>query len=251
MIIFDDSASIVKPGGYGGLDGVDPKIGIMMLEGDNLERLQAQRPTTPVTNIFGQALDTPVILDGTDVLLTSPTGGAEAVMDMELMIASGVDTVIAYGTAGALYKNMETGTIIIPTAATRDEGTSYHYMPDTDEVEQNPETLAILREEMHKCGIEWVGGKTWTTDAIYRETVGKREMMKERGCVCVDMECASLLAVAKFRGISFVQFLIILDNIDEDAPKTDYGLYQQRYREELFDMALAAAQRIRARRVGS
>jgi len=172
-------------------------------------------------------------------------------MDMELMIASGVDTVIAYGTAGALYKNMETGTIIIPTAATRDEGTSYHYMPDTDEVEQNPETLAILREEMHKCGIEWVGGKTWTTDAIYRETVGKREMMKERGCVCVDMECASLLAVAKFRGISFVQFLIILDNIDEDAPKTDYGLYQQRYREELFDMALAAAQRIRARRVGS
>ena len=40
----------------------------------------------------------------------------------------------AFGTCGVLDRDIEATSIIIPTAALRDEGTSYHYLPASDEV---------------------------------------------------------------------------------------------------------------------
>lgn len=57
-------------------------------------------------------------------------------------------------------------------------------------------------------------GKTWTTDAIYRETRGKMERRKEMGCICVEMECSAMAAVAQFREKEFFQFLFAADNLD-------------------------------------
>lgn len=50
-------------------------------------------------------------------------------------------------------------------------------------------------------------GKTWTTDAPYRETPRKISMRKNEGCLTVEMEAASLMAVAQFRQVAFGQIL--------------------------------------------
>ncbi|QVK18658.1 hypothetical protein KHQ81_02795 [Mycoplasmatota bacterium] len=51
--------------------------------------------------------------------------------------------------------------------------------------------------------IDYIKGKTWTTDAFYRETKEKIKLRKEEGCVIVEMEQSALLAVSQFRGIEY------------------------------------------------
>ena len=63
--------------------------------------------------------------------------------------------------------------LALPTAAVRDEGTSYHYVPAGREVQPSPDALAALRAVLVKHGVQYIEGKTWTTDAIYRETAAK------------------------------------------------------------------------------
>ncbi|HEX7555509.1 MAG TPA: hypothetical protein VF338_02710, partial [Leptolinea sp.] len=47
--------------------------------------------------------------------------------------------------------------------------------------------------------------KTWSTDAIFRETSARREIRIKEGCQVVEMEAAALYAAAQFRGVDIVQ----------------------------------------------
>lgn len=106
---------------------------------------------------------------------------------------------------------------MVPTAAYRDEGTSYHYAPASDYIAiKNADTVARFMED---AGLPYVLGKTWTTDAIYRETVGNFEKRKADGCISVEMECAGLQAVCDFRGAQLYTFFTSGDLLD--APKWD------------------------------
>ena len=49
---------------------------------------------------------------------------------------------------------------------------------------------------------------------------------KREGCLVVEMECASMLAVAKYRGIPFIQFLYGADHLGSDTWEIrDLALY--------------------------
>jgi len=160
---------------------------------------------------------------GEDILLICPNiGGAASTVDLELLIASGINKIVAFGTCGSLDKNIAKNTIIIPTVAVREEGVSYHYLPPSDEVDQNKTLIQIMEQVFSRHNMNYLSGKVWTTDAVYRETSNKLKTMKQNGCLAVDMEMASLLSVAKFRSIDFAGFLIADDNID-GKPKKDYG----------------------------
>lgn len=106
--------------------------------------------------------------------------------------------------------------IIIPNAAVRDEGTSFHYAPASDEIKVNikyqDEFIEILKR--YKC--TYTVGKVWTTDAIYRETREKVNKRKENGCICVDMECSAVAALAAFREKEVFHFFYAADNLDHD-----------------------------------
>ena len=82
---------------------------------------------------------------------------------------------------------------MVPTEAYRDEGTSYHYAPASDYITvKNSEKVA---EFMELAGLPYVKGKTWTTDAVYRETRGNFDKRKNDGCISVEMECAAIQAI--------------------------------------------------------
>ena len=65
-------------------------------------------------------------------------------------------------------------------------------------------------------GCPYTVGKTWTTDAFYRETRDKVKRRRAEGCVCVDMECASVAAMAAFRGKDVLQFFYAADNLSSE-----------------------------------
>lgn len=165
--------------------------------------------------------------DGVPVILFLPHVGAAAAGSMvENLVAWGGRHFVFCGSCGVLRHDIADGHLIIPTAAVRDEGLSYHYLPPSDEVELDPECAEAARQAMEALGLPYVEGKTWTTDGFFRETRGKMERRKAQGCVCVEMECAGLAAVAKFRGVDFAQFFYAADNLD--APEWDArGLSQK------------------------
>jgi len=78
---------------------------------------------------------------------------------------------------------------------------------------------------MKQANIPYVLGKTWTTDAIYRETRGNFEKRKQDGCIAVEMECAFVQAVCDFWGVEFYGFLKSGDLLDapEWDPRSEFG----------------------------
>ncbi len=131
---------------------------------------------------------------------------------------------ILFGNAGCLNKEIARGKIMVPTEAYRDEGTSYHYAPASDYINvKNADTVANF---MEAAGLPFVKGKTWTTDAIFRETINNFKKRKADGCISVEVECSALQAVCDFRGLNLYVFFTSGDLLD--APKWDLRLYEDK-----------------------
>lgn len=108
-------------------------------------------------------------------------GGPYICSDIEELSAQSVEKFIIFGNCGVLDSKIEDCSIIIPTMAFRDEGTSQHYWPDSETIELNPkyinEFIGVLKEH----NFDYKTGHTWTTDAFYRETRDKINYYKNKG----------------------------------------------------------------------
>ncbi len=124
---------------------------------------------------------------------------------------------ILFGGAGCLNREIAHGKVMIPTAAYRDEGTSYHYAPAADYI--TIKNASAVAECMKRNGIPHVLGKTWTTDSFYRETRNNFQKRKAEGCISVEMECAGVQAMCDFRGLELYPFFTSGDLLD--APEWD------------------------------
>ena len=116
------------------------------------------------------------------VFCQAPLGGAGAVQIMENLIAGGAKEIIAAGCCGALVEDGE-GDFFIPTAALRQEGTSYHYLPPAREVELHEKAITAIEKALQNNGLHYRTCKTWTTDGFYRETKEMVSYRKEE-CLC-------------------------------------------------------------------
>ena len=94
---------------------------------------------------------------------------------------------------------------------------------------------------MEENGIPHVLGKTWTTDAFYRELRHQMEARKAEGCVAVDMEAAGVQAVCAFHGWEFYPFFMSGDVLD--MPEWDIaGLHEANHKLDNFALALKIAE---------
>lgn len=142
----------------------------------------------------------------------SMIGGPACAGMLEEAIAKGGRKFLFFGSCGTLDREISAGRLIVPTAAYRDEGTSYHYIEQSDYI--GIKTSGKLAGILSDMGLSVIKAKTWTTDAFYRETRKNMLLRKEEGCLTVEMECASAAAVCEFRDIEFYQFLYTEDNLD-------------------------------------
>ncbi|NLM00405.1 MAG: nucleoside phosphorylase [Treponema sp.] len=142
-------------------------------------------------------------------------GGAGASALLEEMIALGAEKFLYFGCCGVLDREIASGRLLVPIAAYRDEGVSYHYAPASDYLEiKTAQKLIKIFDDMH---ISYNTTKTWTTDAFYRETKLNMQKRKKEGCGVVEMECASVMAVGQFRKKDVYQFLYATDCLDGEA----------------------------------
>lgn len=170
-------------------------------------------------------------------------GGAASAALLEELIALGAEKLLYFGSCGALDKEIAEGHLLVPTAAYRDEGASYHYMEASDYLEiGTADRLAEILDEIH---IPYHTTKTWTTDAFYRETKVNMEKRKAEGCGVVEMECASIMAVGQFRGKEVYQFLYAADCLSGDTwDKRTLGNMPTDLRERILVVAMEVASRL-------
>lgn len=181
-------------------------------------------------------------VQGQRVALFHPGVGAPlAAALLEEVIALGCRNFVACGGAGVLNRELAMGHLVVPTSAMRDEGTSYHYLAPSREVAASPAAVSAIELTLRRRKVDFILGKTWTTDAIYRETRTRMALRRDEGCVTVEMEAAALFAVAQFRGIHLGQILYCGDNLDSD--EWDGRDWQKNWgvREVLVELAAEAA----------
>ena len=161
----------------------------------------------------------------------------------ELSTVLDTDKIIHFGGAGCLNKEIARGKVMIPTEAYRDEGTSYHYAPATDYI--RIKNCGIVKAFMEENKIPYVMGRTWTTDAFYRETVNNFEKHKADGCISVEMEGSAVQAVCDFRGLEVYMFFTSGDLLDapEWTDRKEAGQIEHTQHDPgHFDIALALAE---------
>ena len=95
-------------------------------------------------------------------LFVPHVGGAASGSMMEELAAHGGRCFVFFGSCGVLRGEITDGHLILPTAAVRDEGLSYHYLPPADEVALDPACVAACRQALESLGLPFVEGKTWT-----------------------------------------------------------------------------------------
>ena len=171
-------------------------------------------------------------------------GGPIAAGLLEEAIAYGFRKFIVCGGCGVLDKDIAVGHLVVVSSALRDEGVSYHYLPPGREVQANPVGQNALTTTLDQRSIPYRVGKTWTIDAPYRETVAKIAARRQEGCLTVEMEAASLMAVAQFRGVVLGQVLYGGDDLS--GSEWDRRGWQSRrdVRESLFWLAAQACLRL-------
>lgn len=179
-------------------------------------------------------------------LFHSAVGAPLAAGLLDEVIACGCRYFVACGSAGVLDREIAVGHVVVPVSAVRDEGTSYHYAPPSREIDACPEAVRVIEQTLIERDVPYVKGKTWTTDAFYRETPAKVALRRAEGCITVEMEAAAFFAVARFRNVLFGQMLYGGDDVSGEEWDTRNWHRRTSAREALFWLAVEAALRMPA-----
>jgi uridine phosphorylase len=159
---------------------------------------------------------------------------------LDELIALGCRDFIACGGCGVLDGEIGFGHVVVPATAVRDEGTSYHYLPPSREVAASLIAVQAIEQAMQAHHVPYIVGKTWTTDAFYRETPTRIARRRAEGCQVVEMEAAAFFAVAQFRAVTFGQMLYGGDDLTGDAWDGRNWQKESGTRARLFQLAIEA-----------
>lgn len=224
MINYSNQEGFIKPKGIKNINGIIdenlrlPHIAVGVFSEHLLNDIVQKFECKKIGTFSTTSIERPIyILRYKEIEITLFMAGISGPWisgDIEELNANGADTFIIFGNCGVLDKNIEDCSIIIPNKAFRDEGTSYHYLPDSEYIELNSRYRKLFKDILKDYGFDYTEGATWTTDAFYRETKEKIDIFKNKGAICVEMEGAAIGAVCKHKNINCFTFYYAGDNLD-------------------------------------
>ena len=149
---------------------------------------------------------------GRPVLYCCAYGAPRAVEIAHLGGCLGARLAIQIGTCGALKPGLATGDIVVPTSAICKEGIAGIYgaadsaPADPVQVERAADLLRSRDHNVH-AGVHL----TWTS--IFAQTAALARSWRDAGYLSVDMETATVFAVAKYFDMSAVSMLVVWDEL--------------------------------------
>ena len=204
-----------------------------------LDQLVEEKQLPVIGHLNSEVLDIPIYGYNETICITMPFSTAPgAAGTIEELHAMGCGKFIICGGAGSLKRDSKVGELIVPTAAVRDEGTSYHYLEPSREVECHKAAADRVVSGLEKLGIPYTIGKTWTTDAMYRETPEMIELRRKEGCITVEMETAAFFAVSRYYDIPLAQLLYAGDDVSGEKWDTRNWNKQKNVRSNMIITAI-------------
>jgi len=211
---------------------------------DIIEQLKQEGQLELFENLHSEMGPLPIYQYKTDdhaiLVYQAGLGAALSAGILEEVIAMGATQFIACGGCGVLDDHVDVGHPFIITSAVRDEGVSYHYLKASREVNAHSEAVRVLKITLDQHHLPYNLAKTWTTDAIYRETQAKRARRIAEGCEIVEMEAAAFFAVAEFRKVIFGQIVYGGDLVKPESWDGRSWSSRSETRRMLFDLAVEA-----------
>lgn len=202
----------------GGAPGIEPpEAAIFCLQPDLMRRAQRRYSLKPVKGLFGDCF---LLKNKTSrVLLAGGFGLGSPAMAIlvEELAAFGARRFLSIGVAGSLQPQLYAGDVVVCESAVRGEGTSAHYLPVSDVVDADQGMMQGICKALSSGGIVAQRGRSWTTDAPFRET--QRETFRHRaeGVLCVEMEAAALFAASQSLGAQAAAVFVIADRLLENG----------------------------------
>ena len=191
-----------------------PSNCVITFFGDAVKILVDKNCLECITYLTFESFKLPVyIYNGSIVVIHGLGSGPYAAGIIEKLVACGCDNFIICGGCGVLIKGSVLGMLFVPKSALRDEGTSYHYVKPSREIYMQEDVFTSLTQFLDRNKIPFKVVKTWTTDAIFRETRKKIQDRIKEGCSVVDMECASFYAVASYKKVKLGVILYAGDDL--------------------------------------
>ncbi|SFM73331.1 nucleoside phosphorylase [Thermodesulforhabdus norvegica] len=198
-------------------EGLLPEVGCFVFVPDDI-RLFLRRVRYQVSKRSRIFLSNCYVFsDGTKArwcLLGPILGAPQAVMVLEKAVALGVRDVVALGWCGSLQESVKIGDVVVPIGFFSEEGTSSHYpVVEAEKIGVAAGAGLSCLKILEKRRIPIHRGVVWTTDAPFRETVGKVLFYKQKGVLAVDMESSALARGASYRGVNLLIILIVSDHL--------------------------------------
>ncbi|MFA9468214.1 nucleoside phosphorylase [Streptococcus sp. E24BD] len=224
---FNPIPAVIEPDNLGLSHRVDEVCSTLIysFNGEIVERVRQMAGVRQIGYMNSINGHNPIYLyehDGVQVaVMLAVVGAPMAVGQLEELKAFGFEHFIVLGSCGVLDKSLKADRIILPASALRDEGTSYHYAPASDEIAYDPALLLTMEKALDAAGIPHVRAKSWTTDAFYRETADKVERRLAAGATVVDMEASAIMAWAQYRQAKVYQFFYTADYVDHTSNQWD------------------------------
>lgn len=200
-----------------------PEAVILSYQRSLLEYVEASRKVGKAEGYFGGQVSYLEETGGRVAIVGRfGVGSPAAAVMLEELVAWGVKRFISVGTAGSLVADLPPGSLLLCDGAIRDEGTSYHYAPEGVPALPSPGLTDRLGRELTARGLPHRRGSTWTTDAIYRETVGEVEKFRGQGVLVAEMEASALFTVAAYRKVDLAACFSVSDTLAELAWRPEF-----------------------------
>ncbi|MFP3163695.1 purine-nucleoside phosphorylase [Acidianus hospitalis] len=155
--------------------------------------------------------------NGVDIsIATHGIGGPSAAIVLEELIMLGGRTFIRYGTTGALIPEINLGEYIIVAGASYNHGgVIYQYLREDSCIAATPDfyILNSLVQNFQKEGLKFHIGNVFSSDAFYAEDEEFVKRWSSRGNIAVEMECATIFAVGRMKGVRTGAVLVVSDNL--------------------------------------
>jgi len=129
-------------------------------------------------------------------------GSPGAAVCFEELIKGGVQTLIRVGTAGSYSADVPPGSLVVSTAAVREEGLTRQLVPQGFPAVADADVVRALHEAARETDGVVRKGITVTLDAFFQgvEEFPHRKY-KQAGALAVEMEIAALYVIASLRGV--------------------------------------------------
>jgi uridine phosphorylase len=150
------------------------------------------------------------------IKVTAINGGrfsTDTSITTEVMCNAKIQSIIRIGTCGALDEKMKIGDLVVVDDVIRGDGVTPYYVDKDFKTLPDKKISDTLFATAKELGANVHRGKTWTTDALLRETRELVEAKRKEGAIAVDMVSSTLLTIAQVYKVKAAAILAVSDNV--------------------------------------